>query len=434
MNRAATSEQAGLVPGIARAPEDVVPAGEQVTLRWQWPGGMFMLCLTNFILRLATLGVYHFWAKTETRKKIWSGVRLNDEPLAYTGRGLELFLGFAIVAVVVLLPLMAGYLWLIVSLGPESIWVQVLPLIAYAPAFLLFGFAFYRAQRYQRARTRWRGIRFSLEGTAAKYAWTYVWTTLLIPVTAGWIQPWRLTALQNLVTSNTMFGDRKMRFDADAGPLYPTYAGFWFGIAAVFVIGGSIFFGGVMSFKRLRDEGQIAGTNVVFLVVAIYGVLIVGGLLYALLSAWFRSRTINHFADHTRFEGGNFVGRVRARGLIWITVSNFLLRLLSLAVFGGAIVAALYMLVPAGEFMKGPEELTEAERQLRGAIGLGLAVLFIAAWSFFGPIIQARTTGYVVSRLGFDGTVSIEEIAQGDGADVRTGEGMAEAFDIDVLG
>ena len=57
--------------------------------------------MVNLLLRVLTLGIYHFWAKTEVRKRIWSAIRINDEPLTYTGRGMELFLGFLIVFLVV---------------------------------------------------------------------------------------------------------------------------------------------------------------------------------------------------------------------------------------------------------------------------------------------------------------------------------------------
>ena len=426
-----TALQESSPAAIGQQPDD--GSGETVSLRWQWPGGMFALCVTNFLLRLVTFGIYHFWAKTETRKRIWSGVRINGEPLTYTGRGMELFLGFLIVSVLVFLPLAGFFLWLITYLGPEDPRVQFAALLVYLPAFILFGFAFYRAQRYQRARTRWRGVRFSLEGSAAKYAWTYVWTTLLLPFTAGWLQPWRLTALQKQVTGNTMFGDRKMHFDADSGPLYPTYAGFWFGVATIYLIGVSAI-GGLAVMRKMTGTSVPAGQNVVLIAVIIYGVLIFGGLAYAILSAWFRSKMINHFASHTRFENGNFEGNVRARGLIWISISNFLLRVLSVMVVGGIVGGLVYAFVPMDLLTASGSDLGQSQQQLRGMIALSALVVFIASWSFFGPIVQARTTGYVASCLSFVGTVPLGDIQQANGADVSTGEGMAELFDIDVLG
>ena len=57
-------------------------------------GRMIGLGFINGILKVLTLGLYSFWAKTEVRRRIWSATRLNGEPLSYTGTGKELFLGF----------------------------------------------------------------------------------------------------------------------------------------------------------------------------------------------------------------------------------------------------------------------------------------------------------------------------------------------------
>ena len=45
------------------------------------PGGFAALSLLNGALRILTLGVYHFWGKTEVRQRIWSAVRIDGQPL-----------------------------------------------------------------------------------------------------------------------------------------------------------------------------------------------------------------------------------------------------------------------------------------------------------------------------------------------------------------
>ena len=51
------------------------------------PEGFLGLSLLNGVLRILTLGVYHFWGKTEVRQRIWSAVRIDGEPLDYRGTG-----------------------------------------------------------------------------------------------------------------------------------------------------------------------------------------------------------------------------------------------------------------------------------------------------------------------------------------------------------
>ena len=79
---------------IATAPQRV--GAEPLALAWKQQSGLIGLSIVNFILRILTLGIYHFWGKTEVRRRIWSAVRLNGEPLEYTGTGKELFIGFLV--------------------------------------------------------------------------------------------------------------------------------------------------------------------------------------------------------------------------------------------------------------------------------------------------------------------------------------------------
>ncbi|MCA9056606.1 MAG: DUF898 family protein, partial [Planctomycetaceae bacterium] len=55
---------------------DSAPASRQegMVISWLHPIGMFGLSLYNFLLRILTLGIHHFWGKTEVRKRLWSSV------------------------------------------------------------------------------------------------------------------------------------------------------------------------------------------------------------------------------------------------------------------------------------------------------------------------------------------------------------------------
>src|SRR5262249_42732292 len=181
--------------------------GEPLALTWKEQPGLIGLSFVNFVLRILTIGIYYFWGKTEVRRRIWSAVRLNGEPLAYTGTGGELFLGFLIVFGIVLLPMLLASVAAAFLFGPSSI--GVVQGLFYVFIFFLRGVGIHRAQRYGLARTTWRGIRCGLEGSSWHYAWTHFWTALLIPFTLGWIMPWRPTRLQSLISNGMRFGDRQ---------------------------------------------------------------------------------------------------------------------------------------------------------------------------------------------------------------------------------
>jgi len=413
----------------APPPPYLPPGHEHMSLSWRHPKALLNLSVMNFLLRVCTLGIYHFWAKTEVRKRLWSGIRINDEPLTYTGRGLELFLGFVIIFALVMLPASLSIFGLMFAFGPDSPAVNGGIFLLYAGGFYLFGVAIYRATRYRLARTRWRGIRGSLEGSPWAYAWTYFWTALLIPLTLGWITPWRTTKLQRLITNNMRFGDRPLRFTAEAGPLYGAFAILWIGtIILYFAVFGSLFWMIGVKFMAAKDAGIMpapSGADIATIIVTLF----IAGLLFALISAQYQARITNHFASHTHFENATFRGNLTAGGLIWLALSNFAILMVgSAAVI--AVLAAVVLPFIGLNFNDVAAMQTNAARQ----VVMGLAPLVILmSFSIFVPIVQARTMRYTVEHMGIDGTAPLAEIAQSSGADVRFGEGLAEAFDVDAI-
>ena len=347
---------------------------------------MLALSFVNFCLRIITLGIYHFWGKTEVRRRIWSSARINGEPLAYTGTGAELCRGFLVVFAVVVIPSMLVSFLAVLALGPQSSLLGVLNTALYGFFFYLTGVAIHRAQRYRLARTQWRGIRGGMAGSAWSFAWVYFWSALLIPLTLGWIAPWRTTKLQGLLTNDMRFGNRPFRFEASSGPLYPRFAGLWLG--SLLVVAGMI---GAYSYFALTiglnpedfQPGRLSTRKLITILAVIYGVLVGGLLLYGILSAWYRAGMMNHFAAHTSYEGARFSARADGHSLIWLSVTNFLLVVLSLGLLG--------------------------------------------------PIAQVRSARYFVRRLTFEGTLPVASIAQGAEDDIKRGEGLAQAFDVDAF-
>ena len=42
-------------------------------------GELFIIFLINILLKVVTLGIYHFWAKTRVRRYLWSQTSFEDE-------------------------------------------------------------------------------------------------------------------------------------------------------------------------------------------------------------------------------------------------------------------------------------------------------------------------------------------------------------------
>ncbi|HRY07543.1 MAG TPA: hypothetical protein P5114_10505, partial [Hyphomicrobiaceae bacterium] len=59
--------------------------------------------------------------------------------------------------------------------------------------------------------------------------------------------------------------------------------------------------------------------------------------------------------------------------------------------------------------------------------------VFLLSLGLFLPITQARTSGYLIGKMSIEGTVDLAQITAGATQDIKRGEGLAQAFDIDAL-
>jgi uncharacterized membrane protein YjgN (DUF898 family) len=350
-------------------------------LTWVMTGGMIGLSIINFILKIVTLGVYQFWGKTEVRQRIWSAVRLEGEPLVYTGTGQELFKGFVFVFAAVLIPALLYSLLVAVVFQPMSAGSAMAQGVLTCTFLFLFGVGVHRAQRYRMSRTRWRGIRGSLVGSPWRYARTYFWTTLLIPVTLGWIIPWRSARLQRLLVEDMRFGDKAFTFTENAGPLYGRFIALWLGA----IVGFFVLFGGLAAIGVANRIGRNAGDLQLSPagVVQVVAFLFLAYLIALFMSSWYRAGQFNLFARSTTFDGVAFHGLMTGAGLLWVTLTNFALVIFSLGVLG--------------------------------------------------PVAQSRSARYVVEHIGMDSHIPFDALSQSLTAAGEKGEGLAQAFDFDAF-
>lgn len=366
----------------------VPPSGEPISVTWRGsPWELTGLSFLNIALSIVTLGIYSFWGKTEVRKRIWSSVRINGEPLVYTGTGKELFLGFLIIFGVFLLPAFGILVALQFTLGDTHPVTIVANVLFYVVIFCLFGVAIYRARRYRLSRTNWRGIRGTLTGSPWRYAWTYIWTTILIVFTLGWIIPYRTHALYKRMTNEQQFGSDMFRYDGDVGDIYARFAGIFIG--GLMIVGAAVWVAIWMlgiDLSMFSDPERLAEleTNpaaqaqfvwvigtVIFLYVFVLGLLQV---------IYFTSIT-NYITRHTTYSSARFDLKLTIPGMLWLFITNILIVLGSLTILQ--------------------------------------------------PVAMARVSKYFVDRLSVNGTVDVERIVQNAAELSATGEGLAEAFDVD---
>lgn len=369
---------------------------EAIAVKYVKRRGLLRIVIVNFILNVLTLSVYRFWGKTRVRRHIWSSVHINNEPLEYTGTGKELFLGALIVFGILILPTILLFSAITTIYGPQHIAIALLQL-GFSIVYLLFyGMAIYRARRYRLSRTLWRGIRGTLVGSPWKYSLLYFGALILKSSTLGWSTPAMNLELQKRMTRDMRFGETSFDFRGRSGALYPAYAAGWFGTLAV-VIGvtlllvfGEVAWLGTDQISRLLDAiasgaGETADgagyiwSFVVLLFLGIFLIYLFSGMVWTIYTC----REMKLFWSYTSFDNARFRMDATTGSLISLWLGNILIFVLT--------------------------------------IGIGT------------PFIAQRSARYLCDRLTIDGTVNTERIIQSQAKLDKRGEGLAEAFDIDIF-
>lgn len=354
--------------------DDAAPArGESLSFSQRLAPGTFVgLSVKNALLNIVTLTLYRFWAKTQVRRRIWSGVYLNDEPFEYTGRGMELFVGFLLALVVVVLP------FLVIVFSAQFLPPAVAVLIIfpfYLLLFFLMGFGRFTAFRYLASRTTWRGVRFELTGSPWRYAWSYFGYMLLTVITLGWFAPAAERRLAAPLWHGLRFGDRVFRFDIDQARkvgLYGPFTLMWVGGMVVYFV----FIGVIVSqVGALMPDGPGAPTLAWF--GFIYGSLAVMLLVMSVLAAPYQAAVLRTLAAGVSLEAARFSFRVG-----WLEMAGLILGNLLLSTF---------------------------------------------TLGFLIPVVEARTAKFLISRLRSEGQADLAAARQVK-AGPRTGEGLADAF------
>jgi uncharacterized membrane protein YjgN (DUF898 family) len=135
-------------------------------------GELYGLYLRHLTLMVLTLGWSRFWGRTRLRRYLWNHLSILGDRFEYRGRGIELFLGF--VLVLLMLAAVGGLMWLVwefvfhesrCRLGFSTSSISRSSLIGFPLAFV----GQYAGLRYRLSRTRWRGIRCGMAGSAWRY-------------------------------------------------------------------------------------------------------------------------------------------------------------------------------------------------------------------------------------------------------------------------
>lgn len=345
------------------------------------------LALKNAFLTLITLTLYRFWARTSMRRRLWSRAWVMGDPLEYTGSAWELVRGFIIALPTFFLPwVFVAYIAPLV-MNPVTaawlgfgFWVILVPLIAAAR---------YWMRRYQLSRTRWRGIRMGLAGSAWAFAAaSWGWWVLQV-LSLGWYTPAARMNRARLMWENTRFGDQPFEFVNDGQSpqkgLWGPFAIGWFGTLAIIIatpvaVGFLGFYlATIAGIEPDADEpmGYSMYTGLALLLMAAVGLF-----LWLVVWAPYNAAAMNRIASLVSIDGARFRLKAKTISLFFVTLAGWIVTIFSVT-----------LLAPVAGFL-----------QIR----------------------------YVMNRLEIIGSPRFAEIGQPVVEGPRSGESLGDAFDLDM--
>ena len=283
----------------------------------------FGIWIVNFLLSIATLGIYSAWAKVRNKRYFLGNTTVDGRPFDYHARGVQILIGRAIVVAIFVIYSVTSTLSPIASLALLLAFAAIVPWLIN------------RGLRFNAAMTSWSNVRFHFEGNY----WRAFLVFLLYPFLAVFSLylafPFVSRAARRYTIGRHRLGEHRFAFDSGIGPFYVAFF-----ITFVWAIFGFMLFvslvaaGGMV--ERAAAAAQAGGeiddaTALILLVVAaVWFVAIFPlGTIYA-------ACVRNAIYAGTALEGGHrFESTISPLRLVWIAISN-----------GIAVVVSLGMLLP----------------------------------------------------------------------------------------
>jgi len=389
------------------------PAGPIVHPVYDGRGNeVFSLAWRNAALTLVTLGIYRFWAKTRLRQYFWGHVSVHGERIEYTGRGMELFLGFLVVLGFGLVTILPYQFLLNYVAGVNLPLYIVLVLIFYVVLIYLYWAAVFFARRYRFSRSQWRGIRAAQTGSAWEFGFLGMGCTLLNVITIGLTVPVTSIWVNRALMNRTMFGPHTFGFEGRAGPLYGPWMATW-GVG----FGGYLLVVGIM--VALGASGLLkGGRSTVIVAVIILYTLWIGGIY--VMYAWYRVVQFRRFAEWTRYETLTFASALPARRVIGMISLYLLIVVVLLAILGGIAAAAGFSI----------QSLAGDPRATTIAVAIVMVIYLPVASVARYLIVIHGVAGPLCNTLSIIGTMDYDALKQSAEAMPKRGEGLAEMLDV----
>ncbi|MFV0474574.1 MAG: DUF898 family protein [Pikeienuella sp.] len=404
------------------------------------PGEVQGLVLRDGALSALSFGVYRFWMKTHLRALIWRRTALAGDPFEYDGTPTELLRGALIAIVALSIGLLAFNLALAwAGLALWDSWSPGLSVVFSAAALApVVEFARFAARRYRLRRTRWRGLRFGMDGAAATHLRIWLFWSLVMILTLGLARPWLRVARERYLTLSMLYGDARFGFEGRAHAIFREWLATW--LAAL------VAFAAIVILRRVIVVVSVHGVR--FDVMSFVTPLLALALGWMVFRFWcaYRAAELSLFMSARRVRGLRVSCAFAAEGLLRPARA-----VVGRAILGGAALAAMLIafatlmlrLAVAAEGGDPADFALSVDLSLLGRFQTlpGRGLFLFTAWINYAAtalflmwlweaIWRPRVHAALMAASAASGLESLSDIRQRPEERAIMAEGFADALDV----
>nr|CRH08321.1 conserved membrane protein of unknown function [Candidatus Magnetococcus massalia] len=294
-------------------------------------GAYYRIWIVNWALTILTLGIFSAWAKVRTQRFINGHTELDGHHFEYTANPLKILKG-RLIALAILSPVIFQeqiIQWLHMSDFAQSLsgelFTMLLVLFGIVPIVVLFiamPWFLVKGKQFQLFNTRYRGIRFQFHGTSNKAFLPYFVLPTVSFITLGLLAPYTVLRMKRFLVHNLGFGSQrlvKQEGKQDIAKESLIYSGL---LPIAFLIIMMVL---AFLLTAATGGGPVAGAPLIPVFVG-FGAM----MFIPFYRTWLEGKMLNGLWNSAELGDLRFSSTIRPTKLAWISVSNAIVRVLSL--------------------------------------------------------------------------------------------------------
>jgi uncharacterized membrane protein YjgN (DUF898 family) len=306
----------------------------------------FRIWIVNLLLMLVTFGIYYPWAKVRRLRYFHGNTLVDGEPLGFHGDPKKMLKGYMLV----------GLLFSLYSAAGQ--FSAMAGLMAFAIVAALFPALLKSSMQFRLANTSWRGLRFRFNGSLGdayravlpaflpglvvvvaamgisnpqKPPLWYGATLAVVGLVSLAVLPWLLWNLKKYQHNHYALASLQTTFKATLGAFYKVF----FKTAGVMLLPMAVVVGLAAAFTFVGKAGGFwgSGGKTVIIVVAVLCGFAALVAMFMVVKPYFTSRLQNLVWTRTGSTVLRFRSELRFSSLLWLTLKNWLLVVLTLGLY-----------------------------------------------------------------------------------------------------